>query len=241
MNDNNIDWITTDTGIHIPIKDGQSKSEAVNNFFKEKAEKGKMRIKKGLKKTGDIASYVKDKLEKVGYEIETHHSGLSDSEYITIKNAGELFGKADVDDIEIRIATHDLPPTYDRQYQGDFDVRSGDDNARQGTNYDAMNYEDLLAILMKKKGVATPEYDQKQKQIEAEREKIKNRNIAEAQAQKDAANGREKALDYIKNNMPDKYKEVQDLYAKADTVTGDKRKQLRKQANKILNEIAATL
>lgn len=240
MSDNVKDWITIN-GNHIPVKEGQTKSEAANNFLKEKAEKGKMRIKKGLKKTEDISKYVKEKLEKVGYEIETHHSGLSDSEYITIKNAGELFGKADTDDVEIRIATHDLPPTYDKQYQGDFDIRSGEDNSRHGTNNDAMNYDDFLAILLKKKGIATPEYDQKQKQLEAEREEQKQRNLAYYQNERDKADGREKALEYIKNNMPDKYKEVQSLYAKADTVTGDKRKQLRKQANKILNEIAETL
>jgi len=195
-------------------------------------------IKDGLTETSEIADYLRNTISRMGYKISDHHSGLSDSEYITIENAGHLFGKDKTDNIEIRIATHNLPPTYDKQYQGDFDIRSGADKYRMGSNADAMNYDDLLSILAKKKGIATPNYDEKQKRIEQEHKEREWRNIAKYKQQEDAADNRIKALEYVKNNMPEKYKEVQDLYSKADTVTGDKRKQLRKQANKILNEIA---
>jgi hypothetical protein len=174
----------------------------------------------------------------MGYEITNHHSNLSDSEYIAIENSGDLIGKDENDSIEIRIATHDLPPSYDRQYQGDFDIRSGEDKYRVGTNGNAMNYDDLLFFLAKKKGFSIPKYENKKLKEKQEREQQKQRNIQYYQHEQEKADNRIKALEYVKINMPEKYKEVQDLYARADNVTGDKRKQLRKQANKILNEIS---
>lgn len=205
---------------------------------KSEGKKETVSFKKGLKKTSDISDYMATRLESMGYEVERKHSGLSNSEYITIKNAGELFGKADTDDVEIRISNHDLPPSYDRQYKGDFDVRS-EDVPRNGTNGDASNYEDILASLAKKKGIDTPEYDAKLKEREQERKEIANKYAEKITAQENAEKGREWAVEYAKKNLPYEYKQVQELYSKADTVTGDKRKQLRKQANKILNEIYA--
>lgn len=56
--------------------------------------------------------------------------------------------------------------------------------------------------------------------------------------EREKAEKRPAALEYAKKNLKTQYQIIQDLYKKADMVTGDKRKQLRKQANKILNEIA---
>ena len=194
-------------------------------------------IREGLKSTDKITDYLEKKLESMGYEVERKHSGLSNSEYLTVKNSGDLFGKADAnDDVEIRISNHDLPATYDRQYAGDFDVRS-EGSIRNGTNLNAIDYDDLLANFAKKKGYETPEYDKK---IQARQNQIKiqqQNNVKMFQMQQDAEAGRKWAMNYAMKNLQNEYKQVSDIYAKADTFTGDKRKRLRKQANKILNDI----
>lgn len=211
------------------IKNLQNKNHISDN--------GNMIIKQGLVKTRDIADYLEKKLKTIGYEVERKHSGLSNSEYITIKNAGNLFGKDESDDIEIRIADHDLPPTYDKQYQGDFDVKSNG-NQRGGTNGAAQDYESLIAILAKKKGFNTPEYDKKVEEEKKHKEELRNKYAQQMQAQKDAAEDREWALDYAKKYLPEEYEKIQHYNEKADSVTGDKRKKYRKQLNAILNEIA---
>lgn len=223
----------------VPIVDKNGHTRMVYKKVDEDKKSVKtVSLKEGLTETSEIAEYLRNTISKMGYNISDHHSNLSDSEYITIENAGHLFGKDETDSIEIRIATHNLPPSYDKQYQGDFDIRSGTDKYRIGANGDAMNYDDLLALLAKKKGFSIPEYENKKAKEKLEREQQIQRNLQYYQNEREKADNRVKAMDYIKNKMPEKYKEVQDLYAKADTVTGDKRKQLRKQANKILNEIA---
>jgi hypothetical protein len=42
MSDNVKDWITIN-GNHIPVTEGQTKSEAANNFLKEKQKQGEVR------------------------------------------------------------------------------------------------------------------------------------------------------------------------------------------------------
>lgn len=195
-----------------------------------------MKFRSGLVKTDKITDYLEKKLQSMGYEVERKYSGLSDSEYLIVKNSGDMFGKESDDDVEIRISNHDLPPTYDRLYAGDFDVRSERSN-RWGANADAIDYEDLLAKFAKKKGYETPDYDRKIK-IQHDNMIIQRQNnLMAAQARDEAEAGRKWAMDYAKQNLQDEYKKVAELYAKADNFTGDKRKQIRKQANKILNEI----
>jgi hypothetical protein len=189
MNDNVKDWITIN-GNHIPVKEGQTKSEVVNNFLKEKADKGKMRIKKGLKKTEDIADYFEKKLKDFGIEVERKHSGLSGSEYIIIKNEGDKFGKADVDDVEIRIADHNLPPSYDKQYAGDFDVRSNGVE-RNGTNGDANDYDEILKKVISKIG-----------KKEIKKEKVDKSGLPEWQKTKDG----------LKNKLEELHKKNIDAY-----------------------------
>lgn len=121
-------------------------------------EKSSVIIKRGLKKTEDITDYMEKKLNEIGYEVERKHSGLSGSEYLILKNIGDLFGKDKVDDVEIRIADHNLPPSYDKKYQGDFDIMSNG-KQRNGTNGDATNYENVLNILAHKKGLQNTSYD----------------------------------------------------------------------------------
>lgn len=189
MNDNVKDWITVN-GNHIPIYEGQTKSDAVNNFFKEKAKKGKMRIKKGLKKTEDIADYFEKKLKDFGIEVERKYSGLSNSEYIIIKNEGEKFGKADVDDVEIRISDHNLPPTYDRQYAADFDVKSNGVE-RNGTNGDANDYDVVLSKIISTIG-----------KKEVKKERIKKDGLPEWQKTK---NGIKNKLEELRKTNTDAY------------------------------------
>lgn len=133
-------------------------------------------IKRGLTKTEDITDYLEKKLNNLGYEVERKHSGLSGSEYLIIKNAGEYFGKAEGDDVEIRIADHNLPPSYDRNYQGDFDVKSNG-KERAGTNGNATNYEDILNQFAHKKGIENTSYDtfvsEKKSKEEEEKQKFK--------------------------------------------------------------------
>lgn len=187
--------------------------------------------------TQKLTDYVSKTLSKMGFDVERKHSNLSDSEYISIKGAGDLFGKDKEDSIEIRIATHDLPPTYDKMYRGDFDIRSGSNKTRGGTNGSAQDYDSFLSSMAKKKGYTTTSYDKRQSDIKKAQEEIKKNYANKIAFEKNKELLRPKAMEYAKVHLPKQYKQVNDLYKQADTVTGDKRKQLRKQANKILNEI----
>lgn len=195
-----------------------------------------MKFRSGLVKTDKITDYMEKKLSSMRYEVERKHSGLSNSEYLIVKNSGDMFGKESNDDVEIRVSNHDLPPTYDSLYAGDFDVRSEKSN-RRGTNGDAIDYGDLLAEFAKKKGYETPDYDRKIKMRQDNMIIQQQNNLMEARAKQEAEDGRKWAMDYARKNLKNEYKEVIDLYAKADKFTGNKRKQIRKQANKILNEV----
>lgn len=163
---NNEDWITMN-GTHILVdkenktasvekflnKHGKSVSKNIMKKAKEEALKPDnkaMRIKKGLKKTDEISDYMESKLNNLGFKTERHYSGLSGSEYLTITNFSEMTGEEsgyNGGELKIRIADHDLPPSYDGLHgYHDFDIISEGKN-RGGNDGHATSYENVLKSL----------------------------------------------------------------------------------------------
>lgn len=108
-------------------------------------------IKKGLKKTKDIASYMKDKLSSYGFSLKEDYSGLSSSQYLTVTNYKEMTGQESQyngGELKIRISDHDLPPSYDglNGYH-DIDVMS-EAVERPGNDGKATSYENVIKDLV---------------------------------------------------------------------------------------------
>jgi hypothetical protein len=206
----------------------------------------KIVLNRGLNKTSDITDYLTKTLNKMGYETENKKSGLSNSEYITIKNVGALFGKDENDDIEIRIADHDLPPSYDNMHKGDFDIMSNN-KQRGGTNGDARSYIDFLNIMAEKKNFPlanSKKYEQEQ-ELKKQREENYKKEIAEKK--ENINNNNSIILNNLQKNNPEvfaKIKEYQSmLEEKSDTpdylgnyankYTGEERRKINKKLKDI--------
>lgn len=128
------------------------KKNRIENVAKKtkKPENNDMRIRRGLKKTDEIADYLESRLKKMGYDIERDYSGLSGSRYITITNYNDITGKEsryNDNELKIRISDHDLPPSYDGLHGfHDFDVMSGN-NSRPGNDGLATKYDEVIKKL----------------------------------------------------------------------------------------------
>lgn len=106
-----------------------------------------MKIKTTLKNTYDIAEYLTQILEELGFNITRDSSRLSSSTYLTITNYRATVGKGN-DDLLIRISNHDLPPSYDGKYgYYDFDLKSKYDT-RNGLQGDAIPYGEFAEYIV---------------------------------------------------------------------------------------------
>lgn len=127
------------------VNPNKDKKTVENKTKKEDTQS--MRIKSKLTKTDEITDYLTDKLESMGYDIETSGSALSGSRYITINNYNEITGKESKyndNSFKIRISNHDLPPSYDGQHgYHDMDVMS-DNKFRGGNDGNATDYTAVL-------------------------------------------------------------------------------------------------
>ena len=106
-----------------------------------------MKIKTTLKDTYDIAEYLTQILEELGFNVTRDSSRLSSSTYLTITNWRATAGRGN-DDLLIRISDHDLPSSYDGKYgYYDFDLKSKYD-ARNGLQGDALFYGDFVEYVV---------------------------------------------------------------------------------------------
>ena len=89
--DDDVDyWFSTKTGVHIPVKDGQSKGEAVKDFFQKKAEEGIAKKTEKTKKVVKAQQYTEEQIEKArrvpfidtkeGAELYTRYSDEEDKD-----------------------------------------------------------------------------------------------------------------------------------------------------------------
>ena len=106
-----------------------------------------MKIKTTLKDTYDIAEYITQILEELGFNIMQDSSKLSSSTYLTITNYRATVGKGN-DELLIRISDHDLPPSYDGKYgYYDFDLKSRYDT-RNGLQGNAISYSEFVEYIV---------------------------------------------------------------------------------------------
>ena len=174
---------------------------------KQSKVKGKqsMRIKQGLKKTDEIATYLASKLKSLGFEIDKGSSGLSNSEYLTITNYQDITGKVSQyndKELKIRVSNHDLPPSYDGLHgYHDIDIKSGG-VSRAGNDGNATDYESFLATIANSLGVQTPEYTQRE---EKKREALLAAQSIRKQREQDKITSKEAAIKQLQDEYPEQY------------------------------------
>ena len=218
-------------GQWVKVTEGKGNSETQEKTANEK---------KGI---ANIHKYMTTELNKMGFEVETSGSGLSDSEYITIKNWEEKTGKYGVNNdgtYKIRISNHDLPPSYDRTH-GYFDADITDGiNQRSGSTGAAESYVSAMARIANAAGKDIPSHikpvldkwkkEKEQKDIyEKESQKKKEEHLSFLE-------DRESKKKYILENDKEAAKKLKELQDEADKWTGDKRKKKLKNVKDFIDE-----
>lgn len=208
-----LEWFTTDTGSHVPLKKGQSKAEAIKEHFGDKKNDTKRVAAKIYSKLADRVGYVSDSdLEKYLDDNEYFNDDVREeivktvrklesqaSERHTEKDAPKPTGKQPAKQnkgVEEEYTEDDL--LYEEARENIMSKYDGDDIAPNG--YRATDF------------MSPQDYDARQKRIETEIEKeFKRLKTAKQQPAKKKTPDTSNA-DYFKSTMQETMKKFPRLY-----------------------------